>query len=81
MPDYVSVEQRMLNVLSDYKPHILAELHVCLEDTLGPLRNVHAHLTSLRKKLRPIGETILCERIDGVAYFRHVRLVASTSRE
>lgn len=75
---FSDTEQRMLTVLSDCQPHKIMDLHACLEDKLGPTSNVHAHLTSIRKKIRPLGQTILHERIDGVGYFRHVRLIANS---
>lgn len=74
VPHFTPTESRMLAVLADGLPHSRAELHACLFDDLGPLSNVNCHLTAIRRKLRPAGQTIVCElRRLGICY-RRVRL-------
>lgn len=77
MPHFTPTEQRMLKILSDGFPHHKSELQVCLPDNLGDITNIRAHLSFLRKKLRPKGEDILCELCRGEAYYRWVRILAS----
>lgn len=71
----VTVPQRMLNLLSDGHPHSAQELHGCLEDELGPVENIKAHLTFLRKVLEPRGEDITCRVRGGIAWYAHVRSI------
>ena len=54
------VQKKMLAVLADGKRHGRERLHKCLSDELGPLSNIRAHLTALRKRL-PEGQEIVCE--------------------
>ena len=74
MSDFTPVQSRMLAILSDGEAHSRKELHRCLEDDLGPLSNIKAHLTSIRKQLRPRGEDIICEIRGHEVYYRHIRL-------
>ena len=73
---FTRLEARMLAVLADGLTHTREELHACLYDTEGPLSNIKAHLTSIRKKLRPSGEDIICQILQGTPYYRRVLLVA-----
>lgn len=71
--------KRMLALLSDGSRHSSKELHGCLSDELGPVRNILHHISTLRDVLRPKGQDILCER-DGKdkdkTYYRHIRVIA-----
>lgn len=69
------IQQRMLEVLSDGLPHTPLELHACLDDELGPVRNIRAHLTAIRKKLLTKGQTIVGYYHLGKVHYRHVRLL------
>jgi DNA-binding CsgD family transcriptional regulator len=59
------VERKMLDVLSDGKPHTPQELQACLWDEQGPLSTVRVHLTCLRKKLRPRGQDVAVQILGG----------------
>lgn len=72
-----TVQQRMLAVLADGKPHRAEELHACLMDEMGASRNIRAHLTAIRKQLRPKGEDIVCVFVDRKYQYRWVRLLQS----
>lgn len=76
---FTNVERRILNVLSDGLPHRKEELHPCLADELGPLTNLHPHITNIRKKIRPKGEEIVCELVARRINYRHVRLLKPLS--
>ena len=71
------VEGRMMSVLQDGNLHTPLELHGCLEDELGPVTNIHVHLSNMRDKIRPTGHTIVFHRIDGATFYQIVRLVIS----
>ncbi len=78
VPKFTPTQQRIIDVLSDGKPHSRKELKGCLPDELAELKTVNVHIAHIRVKLRPIGEDIICEM--GSMYqlgFRHVRLLTS----
>jgi hypothetical protein len=52
---------RILSLLSDGRPHGRREVHSLLGDELQPLSHVQRHISVLRKRLEPRGETIVCE--------------------
>lgn len=75
--EFTGVRKKMVELLSDGLPHTRQELHACLSDELGPLSNIRAHLSIMRKKLRTIGEDILCEFVGRKLHYRLVRLLPS----
>jgi hypothetical protein len=78
---FTKVEKRILDVLSDGLPHRKEELHPCLSDELGPVTNAQRHISSIRKKIRPKGEDIVCELVARRINYRHVRLLRSVASE
>lgn len=76
---FTPVQLKMLEVLSDGRPHTKEELHACLADELGPLRNICAHITGIRKQLQRRGEDIECiaPAKGRRTMYRHIRLLAS----
>ena len=64
-----TVQQRMMDLLSDGNPHTSKELHGCLEDELGPVSNIDPHLDAIRKKIRPTGQDLICQRHNGVSWY------------
>ena len=68
-------ERRLVEVFKDGDMHAPFELKSCLHDDLGDMGNVAVHITKLRKKLRPKGLDVMCQRIDGFSYYRMVRLL------
>lgn len=75
--DGLTVKERMLRLLSDGLPHTRQELHSCLNDDLGALSNIRAHISSIRQTLRRRGEDIVCELVTRRICYRHIRLLAS----
>jgi hypothetical protein len=73
---FTPVQQRMLMILADGKPHTREELHACLEDELGALSNIQPHLTYIRRKIRPLGQDIICEFGNRRLFYRHIRLIS-----
>jgi hypothetical protein len=75
--EFTGVRKKMVDLLADGLPHTRHELHACLSDELGPMKNISAHLAFIRKKLRTIGEDILCEFVARRMHYRRVRLLPS----
>lgn len=69
---FTPVEARMLAVLADGEAHRDVELHACLNDTMSPVRNIRAHISVLRRKLKQSHQTVVCERRHGSTLYRHV---------
>lgn len=78
-----TVQEKMLEVLSDGLPHTRDELFACLYEQDAPIRNIGPHLAALRKKLASQGQTIVCEQLSDARglmtrrAYRHVRLLVS----
>jgi hypothetical protein len=54
-----AIEERMLSVLDDGRPHDVHEMFRCLWDEQSKLATVATHITHLRDFLRPLGGDIL----------------------
>ena len=74
---FTRTQQAILNVLADGLPHARQEIHACLPDELGAMSNIRAHLSNIRKGLRPMGQDIICEWAKRQYCYRQVRLLAS----
>lgn len=71
------IQRKMMVIMADGLPHSREELHGCLADDLGPLSNIYAHISIIRKHLRPKGHDIICEIHNRSVHYRHVRLLSS----
>lgn len=80
--EFTKTQQRIIQTLSDGKRHHTLELQDLLPDQKGEgiarHRSVIVHLTGIRKKIRPIGQDIICEYFERKKYYRHVRLLAGS---
>jgi hypothetical protein len=74
---YTATERRMLKVLADGKPHKAEQLRRCLSDDLGEVCNIAPHLSNLRRKLRRVGEEIICRKYGTANYYMRVKLLYS----
>jgi hypothetical protein len=74
---FTPVQQRMLAVLSDGKPHSREALLECLQDDQCSAKGHLAHLTAIRKILRRRSEDIICVYNCRRPFWQHVRLLAS----
>lgn len=70
--DLTPTQSRMLQLLADGEAHLNKELQTCLQDDLGPVSNIWAHLTAIRKVLRPRGQDIQSERRGSSTYYRWI---------
>lgn len=57
---YTPTEQRIIDVLADGEAHPRSELMACIEDEMALPSALALHLVNIRKKLRPLGQTVLC---------------------
>lgn len=78
MDELTPTQRRMVELLADGKPHERRELHALLPFDEGAMTNVKAHLTAIRKKIRPRGEEIVCEVVNNRLCYRHIVLLKST---
>lgn len=72
---FTPTEQEMLKVLADGLAHTREELHACLPDELGSLSNIQIHISHIRQKINPRGQTIVCELQNRRIHYRQVRLM------
>ena len=77
---FTRTERRMMEILADGLPHSRRELHACLPDELGELRNIWTHISRIRKKVRPKGREIVCEIWQRTVHYRLVVLVTAESK-
>ena len=70
---FTPTQKKMLDILADGRIHTKEELHTCC----GPssLSVVAVHIVYLRKKLRPIGQDIVCVFERRRIHYRQVRLL------
>jgi hypothetical protein len=77
--EFTPTEKRILRAMSDGMPHKSKELLSCLpDDELGTVQNLRNHFSRIRKKLRPLGEDILCVIHNRTVHYRYVRLLPTT---
>ena len=69
------IQQSMLRVLSDGKPHKRIELHACLWDEQSRLSSIQRHISLIRKVLRPLNQDILCVYCGRMICYQHIRLL------
>ena len=68
------VQQRILTLLGDGKPHSRDELQSCLWDELSGVGAIRMQICRIRPLLKPRGEAIICEYEQGILYYRYVFL-------
>jgi hypothetical protein len=76
--NWTSVQQRIMDVLSDGISHQKHDLLACIGDELATPNALQSHLTRMRLKLRPIGNNIICEIHDSRIYYRLVRVISNS---
>jgi len=73
MSQYTPTEARLVDMLSDGKPHSRRELLTCIDDDQAVFSNLRWHLCSVRKKVKPLGEDILFISGNFQSGYQHVR--------
>jgi hypothetical protein len=74
---FTETQQILIAILKDGMPHHRTELRNAIDGELTSFTNLQNHLSHIRKKLRPIGQDIICEFVNRRICYRHVRLLAS----
>lgn len=77
MLEFTVTQQKLIDILQDGLPHNRFELRDAIDGELTSLTNMQNHVSHIRKKLRPIGQDIICELVHGRICYRHVRLLSS----
>ncbi len=70
---FTITERRMLLLLADGKSHSRDQLKECVDDELSSWKAMQMHLSRIRRKLRSVGQNVICEIADGRVYYRHLR--------
>lgn len=79
MIEYLTpTQKKLLAVLADGMPHPISELCAAIDSQCVP-GNVVSQFTLMRKVLRPAGHDIICQLLHRKTYYRHVRLLKSSS--
>ena len=68
-------QKEVLKLLSDGRRHSTAELHEIFKPSSEA--SVRVAISTLRKKLQPMGEDIVCVFSYRKYYYQHVRLVGN----
>lgn len=79
---FTPTEQKILLMLADGQDHSRLELQRALprqESCLTEESSVRQHISKIRKKLRPVGEDIVCIRSRWGSTYRLARLLASAT--
>ena len=74
---FTPTERKMLSVLRDGLPHKRDELHKCLDDDMAQLSAIQPHISRIRRRLEPLGETILCVLHMRAIHYQQVRMISS----
>lgn len=73
-PNYTPLEQQIMKLLGDGLPHKPEEL-MQFFDPLAERQSMYNVVCSLRKKLKPLGEDIVAQKIGWGVVYRRVRLL------
>ena len=73
---FTPTQRKIMQKLIDGRSHRVAELHTCLVDDLGPVTNVRPHIVNIRRRIEPLGLTIVCvnKGTGAGTWYRLVRL-------
>ncbi len=69
------IQQDLMEVLVDGRPHRRQELLDCLDDPEKTRLTLKPYLYKIRQKLRPQGYDIVCELRNNSVWFRLVGLI------
>ena len=75
--EFTPTQQSILAILADGLSHRRLDVLKGLNDSQAELNALHTHICMIRKKLRPMGQDIICELNGRAISYRHVRLLAS----
>lgn len=75
-PAWTPIQKKMIDILNDGERHSLQELHACC----GPSTpsTTTDHLVIIRKKLQPLGQTIIAEYSRRQCFYRRIIFFKNT---
>jgi len=73
-------ERRIIARLSDGNYHSVEDMVGCLPDPMSGKKSLSVIVSHLRKKLRTLGEDIVCVYRLPNFYYQHVRLISRPDR-
>lgn len=73
MAGEITVQQKIINLLSDDRPHQRSEIEACLWADDPHYSTVSVHIDAIRKIVRPRGEDVICFRMHGKSWYQHLR--------
>ena len=73
---WTPTQARILEMLRDGMTHPPSEVLTCLEDPQGELATLYVHISTIRKKLRPVGLDILIRMVHSRSQYIMVRLLS-----
>jgi hypothetical protein len=76
---FTTTEQRILTRLQEGGTHPPGSLISCLYDELGSLDAVRVHINNMNKKLRPVGQEIVCISLGTHRGYKIVGIVSSVN--
>ena len=74
---FTKTEQKILDILSDGRPHLLSELRAALWDEQSHDSGIRGHVFRMRRKLWVKGHDIISTWKDRKSYYQHVILLRS----
>lgn len=77
MIKFSPTEQILVNILQDGMPHSKSELKAALDGEYTSDGSIRVHMHSIRKKLNPLGQTVICEFYKRNLAYRWVRLLGN----
>ena len=79
MIQFTVTQQKIIDILKDGLAHTRVELRDAV-DSEATFGNMQDHVSMIRKKIRPIGQDIICELANRRICYRHVRLLGSANK-
>ena len=77
--EFSPTQTKILAVLSDGLPHRWEEIKQVLPNEQSDRHTLNSHLKTIRAKIRPRGQDIICQFILRQRQYRHVRLLHSAN--
>ena len=78
---FTVTEQKLVDILQDGEPHARKDLQLAIDGEYTAAVTVRQHISSIRKKLNPIGQTIVCTLLNRQIQYRWMRLLHSPYRD
>jgi hypothetical protein len=77
LPKFTPTQQKIMDILQDGEPHKRSRLMECIPDELSSDTQLRHHMKLIRDRLRPYGQTVLCQFMNRGLYYRWVRILGN----